>query len=425
MDRARISFLLSRISLHSGCQEKDLKKLEENLVLYNELSYYHCDKSYKYYGEYALNKDIEETIIDRSGLNIEAQVILNQFLDRMESVDYIHSDSAFVDKYVESKGKLNSEETDSEKWDHYNLLRFIWICFTKYQRLRDDGSEDNSDKSKTIRQLGMSDIWKGTPYNTTKTYFWAQLVFFGLRVDSSYTKLSTTSFNYFLVQNPSLSNSYERLINHYYSQKLCTQMDSEEKRNEMILPDIMALPSLITDVKGMKAKQERDESGIEFKKAMLSDAVFIKQFEERTFKAWDNHTSFLRVIWCYLNNSGMSEQNIATKWKLYSKENYHETKTFFWIRIVKYYRKKYKEFMDNKDKMEMEESKQGNEDGQEEERQTVMGTWSFDGFVYFCQSKEVQIENEDLCYVYYSQDVIDTDKAKQTMVNPNKAEFPQ
>ena len=56
-------------------------------------------------------------------------------------------------------------------------------------------------KNKTIRQLGMKDIWDGTPYNTTKTCFWAQLIFYGLSVDVSYAKLSTYNFNYFLIQN--------------------------------------------------------------------------------------------------------------------------------------------------------------------------------------------------------------------------------
>ena len=31
------------------------------------------------------------------------------------------------------------------------------------------------------------------------------------------------------------------------------------------------------------------------------DDAFIASFEARSFKAWDGHTSFLRVIWCYLD----------------------------------------------------------------------------------------------------------------------------
>eukprot|EP01084_Bolivina_argentea_P138751 244204_1 len=250
--------------------------------------FYHCDKSYKYYGEYTLNKDINKDNtnpiqIDRSRLNIEQQVILNQFLDRMEDPSYIHNDGQFIKEYTEKKGKLNNieemkyDKDDIEKWDHYNFLRFIWICFTKHQKLRDDGNEDEKNKTKTIRQLGMKDIWKDTPYNTTKTYFWAQIIFYGLKVDTSYTKLSTTSFNYFLVQNPSLSNNYEMLINNYYSKRIIKEMDSEEKKNKMILPDIMELPSLITNVQEIKDKQEIYENKPdmnEFKKAMLSDAVF-------------------------------------------------------------------------------------------------------------------------------------------------------
>ncbi len=102
-------------------------------LLYHD-SYYHFDTTYKYYGEYAMDKDI-----DRDGLNIEAQVILNQFLDRIEDDNYVHMDEEFMKQYVEKKGKLNDEffsiQQDIEKYDHYNLLRFIWISFTKYRIL--------------------------------------------------------------------------------------------------------------------------------------------------------------------------------------------------------------------------------------------------------------------------------------------------
>eukprot|EP01083_Nonionella_stella_P127346 385772_1 len=395
-------------------------------VMYHD-PYYHCDKSYKYYGEYALDRDMDTT-----GLNIEEQVILNQFLDRMEDSHYIHDDAAFMTTYIEQKGILHHhDQEDSAKWNHYNFVRFIWISFSKHQKLRNSGKEDEGNKSKTIRQLGMKDIWAHTPYNTTKTYFWAQLVFFGLKVDTSYTQLSSNSFNYFLVSNPSLSNNYEHLINNYYSKKVMQQMDSEQKRNEMILPDIMPLPSLITNVKEMKQKQLKDQEDdlleeVEFKATMISDATFIQQFEERSYKSWNNHVSFLRVIWCYVNNVGMTEQNIMTKWKLFAKDNYHQTKAFFWIKIIKYYQRKYKEYIDNKDKADEEEEKDKNtEENDDDEKTKVMNSWSFDGFLYFAQWKGYDIENQTLYDVYYTADRIESDKAVQQTVDSDKKELPK
>jgi len=289
------------------------------------------------------------------------------------------------------------------------------------------------NKTKTIRQLGMKDIWKNTPFNTTTTYFWAQLVFYGLKVDSSFTKLSSTSFNYFLLQNPSLSNNYKNLMNNYYSNKLMKQIKDETKRNEMILPDIMALPSLITDVEKIKDQQKKEEDLQEikeFKRAMIGDSVFIKEFEDRSFKSWNHHISFLRVIWCYLNMA-MSQQNILTKWKLFKKENYHETKAFFWIEMVKIYRIKYKQYIENKDKgkekkeNENKEKEEDQNENEEAQKLKTMKTFSFEGFLYFAEWKEFDIENEKLFDLYYTRNVIESDDASQKILKPDKKQFPQ
>ena len=73
-------------------------------IMYHD-PFYHCDKSYKYYGEYALTKDISDEMIDidRSRLNIEDQVILNQFLDRMKDENYVHDNDEFTKSYIEKK----------------------------------------------------------------------------------------------------------------------------------------------------------------------------------------------------------------------------------------------------------------------------------------------------------------------------------
>ena len=371
-------------------------------ILYHD-PYYHCDQNYQFFGEYTLDIDI-----DRSRLNIEEQVVLNQFLNRIEDENYIHNNAKFMSHYIKTSnnksktGQLQRDE-EQEKFAHYDFLRFLWISFVTKTKT----------ESKTVRQLAMKDIWKFTPYNTTRTYFWAQLVFYGLHVDDSFTKLSSTNFNYFLLQNPSLSNNFKGLMQNYYSKKLIKESESDEKQNEMILPDIMSLPSIIGDVE----KQKRvSEHVIEFQKAMKSDAVFIKEFEERNFSSWSNHMSFLRVIWCYLNNGAMTEQNIASRWRAFAGDNYHATKTLFWIRIVAFYRGKYREYINNKSKGD------NNEDGDENEQ---MNTWSFDGFICFAQFRKVQIENESLMKLYYSEKVIESDDALKRFIEPDKKSLPK
>ena len=401
-----------------------------HLFYHNTL--YHFDKTYKYYGEYGVDKDTRQYHMDLKNFDIKDQVALNEFLNRSDNDEnYIHDDEKFIKSYIETNGKVNEEEQkyddkeeskmnsnddEKDKWNHYDFMRFIWISFTKYYKARKDGNEDEKNKNRTIRQLGMKEIWDYSPFNTTKTYFWSQLIFYGIEVDKSVDKISSNNFNYFLFENPSLSNNYKNLINNYYSNKLIQEMDSEAKKNEMILPDIMPLPSLITNVKKIKDEQQKKNGDniidkIEIKK--IEDSLFIKEFENLTFKSWDKHLSFLRVIWCYLEN-GISEQNIMNTWKLFAKDNYNQTLTNFWIKMVIYCKNKYIEYFDqNKDK---NKNKPKDTD--------IISIFSFDGFLSFCEWKEYNISNDQLYLEYYTSDLIRSEKAINEIVDPDKQSLP-
>merc|ERR1712129_600754 len=107
-------------------------------------------------------------------------------------------------------------------------------------------------------------------------------------------------------------------------------------------------------------------------------------------------------------------ENIASKWKAFAKENYHLTTTLFWIRMLKVYRKKYLNFYNNKGKEEKKE---------EDENDDCV--WSFDGFIGFCKTKEIEICDESLLDLYYSEKAIKSDKAATEFVKPDKKALPK
>merc|ERR1712228_698646 len=129
---------------------------------------------------------------------------------------------------------------EDDKWKHYDFLRMIWILF------KQNG-----------RRKGLDAIWKLTPFNVTYTYFWSQLVYFGMNkeINAEKNEYVQQNFDFFLVMNPCFSNNFDGLMNKYYSKKLMNVIDSKENKTKMLLPDIMALPALITDVQTLKKKK--------------------------------------------------------------------------------------------------------------------------------------------------------------------------
>eukprot|EP01083_Nonionella_stella_P178716 632194_1 len=311
---------------------------------------------YRYYGEY--DDGTVSTVCSTT-------ILLMQFLNRKDCAGYIEDDEAFIESL--DGALILGQDT---QWNHYNFMRMIWIFFKLYDRRK-----------------GLNEIWKYTPYNVTKTYFWSQLIYFGMNRDNANDNdFAKRDFQYFLIINPSFSNDYAVLMKKYYSPGLIRKM--EENESEMILPDLMRLPSLITNIKRVKLKIKLGE----YKRFKESDESFLNHFEHKSFKCWEGHTSFIRVIWCYVNTLEAQHTSIIQrKWKAFDEYNYNMTKTYFWIHMMRYYIKLYQQ----------EYNAIVNVDEQKREKETM--EYSFERFLDFCSTKyQCQIENSEWYNEFYS-----------------------
>ena len=262
-----------------------------------------------------------------------------------------------------------------EKWNHHDFMRRIWCLF----KMND-------------RRSAMS------PYNTAFTHFWSQIIFYGMHKVANCDD-PKRDFVYFLIVNPSLSNDFDSILQKYYSPKMIEKM--RENPNEMILPDLIPLPSMITNVKKIKVKVQIRSSQQRFRE---SDDEFIKHFEGRTFSSFEGHISFLRVIWCYIH---LKDEDIETKWREFDEFNYNLTKTHFYIRMVRYYNCLYHNRVFESSANESSSSR------------------SFDGFLNFCSSKrQCRIEHDDWWKEYYSETLLQNE-GKNKLMMPDLKKLPE
>ena len=295
------------------------------------------------------------------------------------------------------KGKLAvtwCDDAYESKWKtHHDFVRMLWILFARHGRRK-----------------GLKLVWQYTPFNTTKTYFWTQIVFFAMHNshEEEAKALLCSDFEYLLVMNPSLANDLEGLMAKFYSEKLLASLDGD-KKDEMVLPDLCALPSITPDLSQFKERKVQLQHKVEED----DDEAFIASFEARSFKAWDGHTSFVRVIWCYLDAFDGQKGGVAkirSEWRRFRKEHFHESQMYFFVHMARYWRVLFKE--------QQKQQKQASE-------------WSFTEFVAFCRGqKKCRLLDEQWWTKFYSEAVMHHKgfhgmDASQEMVLPDKKPLPQ
>ena len=303
---------------------------------------YFQDKKLEYYKDYKFYGEFSDESVDQSYMKIETDLILFEFIkkatDIMEGKNGELSDKEFMNTIARNDGLKIRDITDqkycdtqTEKWNHFDLLRMIYIIF------KENG-----------RQKGLKLIWKYTPHNVTTTYFWSQLIYFGMFGNENKALLNhiQSEFRFFLTMNPCLSNNYKSLIYKYYTHEQIKL--SYIKKDEVILPDKknknkLQLPSIVTNIQKLK---EHNEYKLEPQKVSnINDEEFMNNFDNRTYKQWNKHESFLRVIWCIVhkyNGTQKCVNEIMQKWKLFiGNDNYNETITYFWIHMVRLFRQYY------------------------------------------------------------------------------------
>ncbi|KAJ7251206.1 ADP-ribosylation factor [Mycena rebaudengoi] len=126
-------------------------------------------------------------------------------------------------------------------WDHYTHIRIAYLLLTK------SGRQKGKDMvfEGIEKYIAQSSQTRGRTFHVTMTYFWIQMVHFGIRstpdVDSVVEKLAESEeFMRFLLLNPFVTDG--GLWAQYYSKDV---MMSVKAKAEMVLPDKKALPNLV------------------------------------------------------------------------------------------------------------------------------------------------------------------------------------
>ena len=106
--------------------------------------------------------------------------------------------------------------TFEEDFDHYNLIRLIWICLNRYSG---GYSKATDEICKLIERFQKDE------YNVTLIYFWSQIVLYALQKieDQELREKVSRNFVTFIAVNPDLCNS-SHLLKTYYSRIYCLKL---------------------------------------------------------------------------------------------------------------------------------------------------------------------------------------------------------
>ncbi|KDR67804.1 hypothetical protein GALMADRAFT_216186 [Galerina marginata CBS 339.88] len=135
-------------------------------------------------------------------------------------------------------------------WDHYTHIRIAYVILTKYGRKE---GKDLIFKG-LEKYISVSPQTKGRSFHVSMTYFWIQIVHFGIRnmpttpssIASPSPPLSEPNlaspddFARFLLINPHVADG--NLWSDYYTKDV---MMSPKAKAEMVLPDKKPLPNLV------------------------------------------------------------------------------------------------------------------------------------------------------------------------------------
>ncbi|KAF8907924.1 ADP-ribosylation factor family-domain-containing protein [Gymnopilus junonius] len=137
-------------------------------------------------------------------------------------------------------------------WDHYTHIRIAYVLLKKF------GRKEGKDKifNGLETYITTSPQTKGRSFHVTMTYFWIQIVHFGIRnmpdIPQSSASLLPSGplpevitithqdFPRFLLINPHVADG--NLWSEYYTKDV---LMSQKAKNEMVLPDKKPLPSLV------------------------------------------------------------------------------------------------------------------------------------------------------------------------------------
>ncbi|KAJ7061990.1 ADP-ribosylation factor [Mycena amicta] len=133
-------------------------------------------------------------------------------------------------------------------WDHYTHIRIAFVLLKKFGR--QEGKDKIFDGLKRYITHAPPTQTNGRTFHLTMTYFWIQLVHFGIQSMPRTTHVHTHpladsdsdagDFLRFLLVNPYVADG--ALWAEYYSKDV---MMSQEAKRAMVLPDLKPLPNLV------------------------------------------------------------------------------------------------------------------------------------------------------------------------------------
>ncbi|PPQ80485.1 hypothetical protein CVT25_001751 [Psilocybe cyanescens] len=146
------------------------------------------------------------------------------------------------DKFLEQFHSFTLPE-----WDHYTHIRIAYVILTKYGRKE---GKDLIFKG-LEKYISVSPQTKGRSFHVTMTYFWIQIVHFGIRnmppltpdnpsTSPESTQITSDDFSRFILINPYVADG--NLWLDYYTKE---NMMSPKAKGEMVLPDKKPLPNLV------------------------------------------------------------------------------------------------------------------------------------------------------------------------------------
>uniref|UniRef100_A0A7R9VZ73 Uncharacterized protein n=1 Tax=Chlamydomonas euryale TaxID=1486919 RepID=A0A7R9VZ73_9CHLO len=243
------------------------------------------------------------------------------------------------------------EDCSLEVWDHRTHLRIAWVLLSRHGRraampLIFDGIKNFIEKSPKARRAS----GRGSTFHETMTYFWVHLVDYAMHA----TRNDAGNFRTFLLLNPQLADG--GLFLRYYSK--ARMLHDPEARTQVVLPDVKPLPSILSDVSGLKhraaataaAAAEQPQQGAvdvglpsqaSFLPTLWSpgsangDAAFVRDFEARVLREW-GHRSLIRVVYCYLSFLGRRNgaKEVFTRLEVWQASGFNVSLAYFWIQMV-------------------------------------------------------------------------------------------
>ena len=163
---------------------------------------------------------------------------VGNWLERQQDQD----DDCFIQQIKDGTLPDINGDTTTGGFDHYNLVRLIWIHHKAQKSLQD--------------LCDLIESFQKDEYNVTTIYFWSQIILYALESidDEELRERVRADFRIFVACNPEICDPKHLLRKYYTKEMLFKTLDDPQS---FVMPDIKPLPSLITDIQSLKELNQK------------------------------------------------------------------------------------------------------------------------------------------------------------------------